>query len=229
MRTILTILVTLACALAFGQAQTSDSLCDVSEGGATSSAFFERDPRYRIQSGDSFDVTFQFIPEFNQTSTVQPDGFVTLREIGDVKVAGQTVPKLTTTLCKAYSKIMVTPSISIILKDFNKPSFVASGQVVRPGRYDLRGETTLTEAIAMAGGLTEKSKHSQILLFRKISDKWSEALLIDVKKMVNSKNLREDPILQAGDMIVVPQNWISKISRYLPTPSLSMYLNPSQF
>ena len=57
---------------------------------ASTSTFSSRTPRYRIQPGDTFDVTFDLSPEFNQTAVaVQPDGFVTLRSIGDVKVAGR--------------------------------------------------------------------------------------------------------------------------------------------
>jgi polysaccharide biosynthesis/export protein len=191
--------------------------------------FNERNPRYEIESGDTFDVNFEFAPDFNQTVTVQPDGFVTLREVGDLHVNGQTVPQLTQTLCTAYGKFMVSPSIAVILKDFDKPYFVAGGQVLHPGKYTLRGETTLTEAIAMAGGFTSASKHSQVLLFRRVSDQWSEAKIINVKKMVNAKDLHEDPFLKPGDMIVVPQNRISKIARFLPSSGLNAYVNPAQY
>jgi len=73
---------------------------------ADETQFSERDPRYHLEPGDSFDITFEFVPDFNQTVIVQPDGFVTLRGIGDTKVANQTVPELTNTLCEAYSKIL---------------------------------------------------------------------------------------------------------------------------
>src|ERR1051326_824304 len=53
-----------------------------------------RDPRYKLVASDTFDLEFQFTPDFNQTVTVQPDGFVTLREVGDIHVAGKTVPEL---------------------------------------------------------------------------------------------------------------------------------------
>jgi len=53
--------------------------------------FQSRTPRYKIAPGDSFDLNFELSPEFNQTGVaVQPDGFVTLRGIGDIKVQGQT-------------------------------------------------------------------------------------------------------------------------------------------
>jgi polysaccharide biosynthesis/export protein len=203
--------------------------CGSSVSAHPAAGFSQRNPRYEIETGDSFDLNFEFVPDFNQTISVQPDGFVSLRGIGDMKVAGKTVPELTHDLCQAYSKIMVAPELVVILKTFDKPYFVAAGQVLRPGKYDLRGNTTLTEAIAEAGGFTDKSKHSQVLLFRRISDKWSEAKVFNVKKMMHSKDLDEDPLLEAGDMIVVPQNRISKIARFLPTPSLSTYVNPTEF
>jgi protein involved in polysaccharide export with SLBB domain len=57
--------------------------------------FQSRSPRYKIAPGDTFDINFDLSPEFNQAAVqVQPDGFVTLRAVGDVKVQGQTVPEL---------------------------------------------------------------------------------------------------------------------------------------
>jgi polysaccharide export outer membrane protein len=191
--------------------------------------FDDRMPRYRLEEGDTFAVHFEFSPEFDQEITVQPDGFVTLRGVGDVHVAGQTVPQLTTTLNSAYEKTLFQPVISIVLKDFEKPYFVAGGQVGHPGKYTLRGDTTLTQAIQMAGGFTEKSKHSQVLLFRRVSDTWAEARVVDIKKMLSDKNLAEDPFLRTGDMLFVPQNRISKFSRYIPISGLSSYMSPSQF
>ncbi len=52
--------------------------------------FNDRCPATVSKPGDTFDVTFDLSPEFNQTAVaVQPDGFVTLRSVGDVKVAGR--------------------------------------------------------------------------------------------------------------------------------------------
>jgi polysaccharide biosynthesis/export protein len=186
-----------------------------------------RDSRYSIHPGDSFDINFELSPEFNQTAVaVQPDGFVSLRGVGDVKVDGQTMPELTRTLQTAYGKILHDPIISVILKDFEKPYFVADGQVGHPGKYDLRGSVTLTQAIAMAGGFTESSKHSQVLLFRRVSDQWLEAKMFNVKKMEKAGKLAEDPYLHPGDMLFVPKNAFSKFSRFIPSSSLGTQIKP---
>jgi protein involved in polysaccharide export with SLBB domain len=87
----------------------------------------------------------------------------------------------------------------------------------------------VTEAVAIAGGLTARAKHSQIVLFRRVSDDLVESRLLDVKAMLESRNLAEDIHLRPGDFLFVPQNLISKIKQYLPTSSLSMYASPTQF
>jgi polysaccharide export outer membrane protein len=191
--------------------------------------FQTRYPRYKIGSGDTFDVNFELSPEFNQTVTVQPDGFITLRSVGDVNVAGQTVPQLTQTLKQAYAKILNDPLIVVMLKDFEKPYFIADGQVGKPGRYDLRGDVTLAEAIAIAGGFTDAAKHSQVLLFRRVSDEWVEAKVVNIKQMLKNGNLHEDPHLHPGDMLVVPKNTLSKIQRYIPSSSMGAFTQFGKF
>jgi polysaccharide biosynthesis/export protein len=163
-------------------------------------------------------------PEFNQTVAVQPDGYVTLKGAGSILVEGQTLPQLTDTLRAAYAKILHDPVIAVSLKDFEKPYYIASGQVAKPGKYDLRGDLTVTEGVAIAGGFDEKSKHSQVVLFRPLPSGGFEAKLINVKKLLASRDLSEDIRLEPGDLLYVPQNSISKIHPFLPSSGVSAYL-----
>jgi polysaccharide export outer membrane protein len=187
--------------------------------------FQPRDPRYKIAASDSFDLTFPLSPEYNQLGvTVQPDGFVTLYGVGDVKVQGLTIPELTEAVGRAYGGILHDPIVSIVLKDFNKPYFIADGQVGHPGKYDLRADTTLTQAIAIAGGFTEDAKHSQVLLFRRVSDAWVSTQVFDIKKMEAKGDLREDPYMHPGDTLFVPKNRISKIKPFLPSANMGAFI-----
>lgn len=188
-----------------------------------------RRPLYRVGKSDVIELAFTFSPEFNQTVSVRPDGFITLKGSGDLLVDGLTVPELHEAVRAAYAGKLHDPEVTVALKDFDKPYFIASGQVARPGKYELRAETTITEAVAIAGGFNEQAKHSQVVLFRRVSDEWSETRLLNLKRMFSSHNLREDVYLRPGDMLYVPQNTISKIRRYLPASNLSLYSNPSQF
>src|SRR5215467_12989835 len=63
--------------------------------GASSPALTgERRPLYRLRVGDTLDLNFSFTPEFNQTITIQPDGYVMLRELGPFLARGLSVIEL---------------------------------------------------------------------------------------------------------------------------------------
>jgi polysaccharide export outer membrane protein len=189
--------------------------------------FQMRNSRYVLRPSDALEIGFTFTPEFNQTITVQPDGFVTLKEIGDVKVQGKTLPELRASLRQAYSSVLHDPVINVVLKDFEKPFFTAGGELRNPGKFDLRGDTTVTEALATAGGFRDSAKHSEVFLFRKSRDGWVKVQKINVKKMLASGDLREDAVLHPGDMLFVPKNRISKFRQWLPSSSMSV--NPAAF
>jgi polysaccharide export outer membrane protein len=186
-------------------------------------------PLYRLQPSDVVEVSFTVAPEFNQVLTVQPDGYVTLKDAGEVRAAGLNLQEFIESVDKAYAGYLHDPQATVGLKDFERPYFIVGGEVGKPGKYELRSDTTVAEAVQIAGGLTSQAKHSQVVLFRKVNDDLVEARLLNLKKMLKTSDLKEDAHLEPGDMVFVPQNAISKIARYLSRPSLSMYMNSTQF
>jgi protein involved in polysaccharide export with SLBB domain len=168
----------------------------------------ERRPLYRLATSDVLEASFQFAPEFNQTITIQPDGFITLRDAGHLVAEGKTIAELEQAITEAYGKILHEPHVTVAVREFEHPYFVASGEVVRPGKYELRGNKTITEALAIAGGF-----HSAIGAF-------SGGAV---------PALREDTSLRPGDYIYVPRSVISKIMRFMPATNMGMYTTSTNF
>jgi polysaccharide export outer membrane protein len=162
-----------------------------------------RDARYRLCASDVVSVTFPLTPEFNQTVSIQPDGFASLAGAGDVRLEGLTTQESAEAVRVAYAQILTDPVVSIDLKDFNKPYFIVSGEVGHPGKFDLRGETSATEAIAIAGGFNDASKHSQVLLFRRVNNDWYEVKPLNLKRILQGHDVNEDPEVLPGDMLFV--------------------------
>jgi len=216
-------------------AQASDQTAQPSvltEHGVTSQqppVLQREDVRYRLCKGDVLTVRFAYTPDYDQEVRIQPDGFVTLRELGDVEVEGQTVPELRERLERLYSKILRDPAITVVLKEFEQPYFVAAGELERPGKYELRGPVTAAQGIAIAGGFNERAKHSQVLLFRSVTEDWVEVKELNIKKMMAKHDLQGDFRLQPGDILFVPQNVSSKIRSFIPRAGLSLMMHPRLF
>jgi polysaccharide biosynthesis/export protein len=188
-----------------------------------------RRPLYRLRYSDVVEIDLTFSPQFNQVLTVQPDGYLMLKGLNPLYAQGLTVPELQTAIHDAYTGVLHDPEVTVVLKDFDRPYFIAAGEVGRPGKFELRADTTVTEAVAIAGGFTQRAKHSQVVLFRHVSPETVEAHLLNVKAILRSQELSEDMHLQPGDLLYVPQNLISKIRQFLPASSLSLYASPAGF
>jgi protein involved in polysaccharide export with SLBB domain len=208
-------------------ASTSGGLSDDSARGDTSQRAIkmgstERNPRYLLRPTDVLQISFPITPEFDQSVTVQPDGYISLRGIGDLHIAGKSLPELSDLLHMSYGAFLHDPVINIELKDFEKPYFTAGGQFGRPGKYELRGDTTVAEAVAMAGGFTDAAKHSEVLVFHQVPGGWEEAKRLNVKEMMAKGNLSEDMHVRPGDLIYVPKNVLSKIRQFIPNMGMGM-------
>jgi len=175
----------------------------------------QRNPRYQVQSDDVLVISFALSPELDQTVTIQPDGYINLHSAGSLYIQGMTVPEVVDALKKTYSNTLHDPIVDVDLKDFQKPTFIALGQVGKPGQYDLRYDMTVTEAIGMAGGFTSGAK-TQVFLYHRVSDEWAEVKQLNVKDILHGKNISEDAHLMPGDMIFVPEKFITKFRQYVP-------------
>ncbi len=172
--------------------------------------------RYRLQPNDVLEVLYRFSPEFNDIVTVQPDGFVSLPLVGDIKIGGSTLEQIKKVIIEKSSVRLRNPEITLKLREFEKPFFIVSGHIKNPGRYDFRGKTLLSEALAIAGGFTESSTTTQVFLFRKLNAEWSEVIEVNMKdSVIKEKQLKEDITLRPGDMLFIPQNKISKFERVI--------------
>lgn len=188
----------------------------------------QRNPRYRINRDDVISVSFPLSPEFNQAKVmVQPDGYITLQGAGSVYVQGLTVQEAVEAVKGAYAKVLHEPIVDIDLVDFQKPYFVALGQVGKPGQYDLRYEMTLTQAVAVAGGFAPSAK-TQVFLYHRGPSGWQEAKELKLKDVLHGKNVSEDVSIRPGDMIFVPEKTVTKIRKYIPY-GIGTSINPAAY
>ena len=184
------------------------------------------EPRYRMVPGDVVEIVYRYTPEFNQTVTLQPDGFVVLNIVEDIKLGGRTLDEARKIIVEKASIRLKDPEITLLLKEFQKPYFVVSGEVPQPGRFEMRETVTALQAVMTAGGFKDSAQISQVLVFRKINAEFAEVKMLNLKKMKKTSDLENDLKLESGDIIMVPRNTFSKIERYVRLASLFNFLNP---
>ncbi len=94
--------------------------------------------------------------------------------------------------------------------------FFVAGEVHAPGSFPLKEGTTLRQAISLAQGTTFKAKAGDGIIYREnpVTGK-REEIKIDVGAVMNGK--KEDLLLSANDVILVPNSRIKSISNAVLT------------
>lgn len=172
--------------------------------------------QYKIRQGDTINLNFTIATQFSESVPVRPDGYIALIGAPEVYVMGKTEDQAADDIRKAYQGILSEkPMLSVGVRNFENPYFTVGGEVNRPGKYFLHGDTTMAQCIAMAGGFKSlTAKDSEALLLRRVSQDRVQAKVVDLK-YIDKGELWNDMHLQSGDMIFIPKNRLSKVSPFL--------------
>ena len=162
----------------------------------------QADPSYRLGPEDQLRISVWDNKELTLDLVVRPDGKISMPLIQDVMAEGLTAAELAANIQGKLSAFIVNPEVTVIVLQVNAPKYYIIGYVGRPGTYPLRGDTSVLQALALAGGLTQFASPRSIKLIRATRGKQ------EVRK-INYYNLIDDGgkgnyLLKSGDTIVVP-------------------------
>ena len=115
---------------------TEPTKSGIADGASSPDEMGNRRPLYRLRKSDVIEIKFNFAFEFDQTVSIQPDGFIPLKGLDELYAEGTTVAELRNGIRQAYSETLHDPEVTINLKDFEKPYFIARGAVAGPGKYE---------------------------------------------------------------------------------------------
>jgi polysaccharide export outer membrane protein len=134
---------------------------------------------------------------------VRMDGNISLPLIHEIKAAGLTPLQLETAITERLKGFYENPNVSVIVMESNSFKVYISGEVMKPGVYKLREETTILQMIPMAGGFTDWAKQRKILIIRKENGK-EKRFTVDYKKAMKGDDPNSNVVLKPGDTIIVP-------------------------
>ena len=126
---------------------------------------------------------------------------VSLPLIGPVSLGGLTSEEAEVLIAGMYAKdYLQDPQVSVFIKEFTSQRITVEGAVARPGIYPIRGDTTLVQAIALAGGQGNLPDLTEVMVFR-LEAGQRRPLTYDLIKIRGGEV--EDPKLVNEDIVVV--------------------------
>jgi len=159
------------------------------------------DPSYRLGPEDQLRISVWDNKELTLELVVRPDGKISMPLLQDVPAEGLTAAQLAADIQEGLSAYIMTPEVSVIVLQVNAPKFYMIGYVTRPGTYPLRGDTSVLQALALAGGLTQFASPRSIKLIRATRGK-QDVRTINYYDIIDSGE--GNYLLKSGDTIVVP-------------------------
>ncbi len=145
---------------------------------------------------------------FLDAAPVRPDGNITFPLVGDVRAAGRSVNELSNEISAGLAKFLVRPRVSVVVVEFHSLDYTVDGEVVHPGVYPLTTETSLSKAIAAAGGLNKGQYRASTIELADLTHAFiarrDTILPVDFVRLLREGDLRFDIDLQPGDYIRIP-------------------------
>ncbi len=149
-----------------------------------------------LKSGTRVMIYLRAIPEPEDLRDVIGEGGnVNLPHIGKVNIEGMTASQAESFIEKKYIEGGIYNNITVILVAQEYEYFV-QGEVQRPGKYPLTGETTLSQAVAEAGGATDFGNLKKVDILR-----GREMLRFNLKRIEAGR--QKNPVIEPGDVIKV--------------------------
>jgi polysaccharide export outer membrane protein len=141
--------------------------------------------------------------QLTRSVTVRPDGKISLPLVNDIEAAGLTPAKLRDMLVEKLAEYVPSPEVSVLVSKVQSFEVSVIGEVQKPGRFDLRGRTTVLDALALAGGLTEFASRRKITVLRHEGDATTR-IRFDYDDAISADEEAQPLVLQPGDIVVVP-------------------------
>jgi polysaccharide export outer membrane protein len=158
-------------------------------------------PFYVYGPNDVLGVTVAGEPTVTGTYTIMPDGRMSMSLIGTFRAAGFTGPQLTDLITQKLRDDggILEPIVNVQLLRSNSKSYTMLGAVLRPGPTPLIQETTVLDALSLAG-FQEFANKSKITIRR-----GNKIFKFNFKDAVKGKNLDKNIRLEDGDYVYVPE------------------------
>lgn len=171
---------------------------------------------YTIGKTDVLEITVMRHPEVSGQFIVNNEGDIQYEFVGDLKVDGLTKDEARKLLSEKLSAYIIDPEITVKIVGYNSKIIYVVGEVGRPGKIYMQGDTmTVHEALVEAGLplLSAKTNAGRVITPSNAGTPFIRK--VNVEKLLYHGDLRENLVMQPGDTLYVPPTFLAKTMRII--------------
>jgi polysaccharide export outer membrane protein len=201
------LLLFLSAPLVIGNAVAQTTLAKADDALSSPAAASSVGADYIIGPGDVLKVFVWRQPELSVDVPVRPDGKVSTPLVEDMVAVGKTPSELARAMEKVLAEYVRSPQVNVIVSQpvstFSQVKVI--GQVGNPQALPFREGITALDAVLAVGGLAEFAAGNRAKIVRTENGKQRE-IKVKLDDLVNRGDMRQNQVLQAGDVLVVPES-----------------------
>ena len=171
---------------------------------------------YTVGDTDILEITVMRHPEVSGQFIINNEGNIQYEFVGDLNVRGLTKDQIKKLLTEKLSEFIIDPEVTVKIAGYNSKIIYVVGEVGRPGKIYMQGDTmTVHEALIEAGLplLSANTKSGRVIT---PSNTGSPVIRkVNVAKLLYEGDLRENLALQPGDTLYVPPTFLAKTMRVI--------------
>jgi polysaccharide export outer membrane protein len=171
---------------------------------------------YRLGPEDVISVSVFGQDRYSKSGiVVPPNGKISYPLIPEgVFVAGKTTEQIQEEIKRRLDEYVIDPQVTVSLDKAVSATFSVVGDVATPGVRTMTRRFSITEALAMAGGVLDTGDKSKVFILRQQSDGQMKAIPVNVKQ-IEKGQAKEMAFLVPGDQVIVPGNRLKTIKRVM--------------
>jgi len=162
------------------------------------------DSSFVIGNDDVLAISVWKEPDLTKSIPVRADGKISLPLVGEMQATGKTPLQLENDISEKLKGYITAPEVNVIVEKVNSRKFNILGEVGKPGSYPLTTNTTIVDAIAMAGGFKDFAKKGGVYVLRAGADGHQAKLNFNYKEFLKGKNIDQNIKLEPNDTVIVP-------------------------
>jgi protein involved in polysaccharide export with SLBB domain len=173
-----------------------------------------QDDAYLLDKTDVIDVSVMRHPEVSGKYAINTEGKIQYEFVGDIVVGGLTKNEVSKIISEKLKDYIINPEVTVKIAEYNSKMVYVVGEVYKPGKIFMRGNTiTVREALLEAGlpmlsGITKKSK-----LITPSEMGKGDKKDVNVYALLYEGDLRENLVMQPGDILYIPPTFLTKTMR----------------